>query len=479
MQSRRGHDKFISGMFGAPGIALVLTAIAAPAHADDQPPAPQINSPCANWADKDAPAEKGLLGDANGLRPMLGAYGLNFGFSETSEVLGNFAGGVHRGADYAGVAEGCVTIDLGKRFGISGGTINISAFQIHGRSITADDLRALQTASDIEADRSTRLWEAWYQQYLGGGVDVRVGQQSLDQEFMLSQFSGLFINAALGWPALPSLDLYAGGPAYPLSSLGARVAFRSSNSPWVVLAGVYDDNPPGGPFASDSQLRDAEAGGTEFNLSTGALFIAEVQYTVSFPGAATGQPLNGTYKLGAWVDTGAFPDQRFSTAGLSLADPASGGMPAMHRGDFSVYALADQTVWRAGPRSVSLFVRALGAPGDRNLITFAADAGINVAAPFPGRDNDAFGVVYGVAKVSGAAAALDRDEAFFTGLPVPVRSVEQLIEITYQIQATGWWVVQPDLQFIFNPGAGIANPSDPARRVGNGIVAGVQTKITF
>jgi porin len=474
MQSRRIHDNFISGMFAALSIAFVV-----PAFADDQPPAPQINSPCANWADKDAPSEKGLLGDANGLRPMLGAYGVNLGFSETSEVLGNFTGGLHRGADYAGVAEGCVTIDLGKRFGIPGGTINISAFQIHGRSITADDLHAFQIASDIEAERATRLWEAWYQQYLGGGVDLRVGQQSLDQEFMLSQFSGLFINAAMGWPALPSLDLYAGGPAYPLSSLGARAAFRPSASPWVVLAGVYDDNPPGGPFANDSELRDAEAGGTEFNLSTGALFIAEAQYTASFAGATKDRPLNGTYKLGGWIDTGEFPDQRFAATGLSLADPASGGVPAMHRGNFSLYALADQTVWRADPQSVSLFLRVMGAPGDRNLITFAADAGVNFAAPLPGRDNDAFGIAYGVAKVSGAAAALDRDQAFFTGMPVPVRTAEHLIEITYQFQATGWWVVQPDLQFILNPGAGIADPSDPARRVGDEIVAGVQTKITF
>ena len=32
--------------------------------------------------------------------------------------------------------------------------------------------------------------------------------------------------------------------------------------------------------------------------------------------------LPGTYKLGAWFDTAKFPDQRFDTMGLSLADPA-------------------------------------------------------------------------------------------------------------------------------------------------------------
>jgi porin len=475
MQSRRGYGSFITGMFGA-----LVALMAAPVYADDQPPSPSLNSPCAIWSDKNPPSANALLGNLGGLRPVLGAAGINLGLLETSEVLGNLAGGVHRGADYAGVTEACLTVDLGKKFGIDGGTINISAFQIHGRSLTADDLHALQTASDIEADRATRLWEAWYQQYLGGGVDVRLGQQSLDQEFMVSQFAGLFVNAAMGWPVLPSEDLYAGGPAYPLSSLGGRIAVRPPNSPWTVLAGVFDDNPPGGPFTRDSQLRAAEAPGTQFNLSTGALFIAEVQYAVSLPSPVSGgQPLPGTYKLGGWIDTGEFPDQRFDAAGLSLADPLSTGVPLMHRGNFSFYALADQTVWRDDQRAVGVFIRAMGAPGDRNLVDFSFNAGVDIAAPLPGRTSDSFGIAYGLAKVSAAAAALGRDTAFFTGASVPARSVEQMVEITYQIQATSWWVVQPDLQFIANPGGGIANPDAPTRKIGDEFVAGVQTKLTF
>lgn len=478
MQSRRAHDGFITGMLGAPGIVLLL-ASAAPAFADDQPPAPALNAPCAIWSDKNPPSANTLLGDVGGLRPFLGAAGIDIGVSETSELLANLAGGVRRGADYAGVTEACLTIDLGKKFGVPGGTLNISAFQIHGRGLTADDLRDFQTASDIEADRTTRLWEAWYQQYLGNGIDVRLGQQSLDQEFITSQFSGLFIDAAIGWPVLPSLDLYAGGPAYPLSSLGARFAARPPNSPWTFLAGVFDDNPPGGPFNRDSQLRGAEASGAAFNLSTGALFIGEVQYAANLPALAGGQDLPGTYKLGGWFDTGAFPDQRFDTAGLSLANPLSTGAAAMHRGNFSLYALADQTVWRGDAQAVGVFVRAMGAPGDRNLVDFSFNTGIDIAAPLPSRPGDSFGIAYGLAKVSGAAAALGRDTALFTGAFVPARSVEQLVEITYQIQATPWWVVQPDLQFVVNPGGGIVNPDAPAQKIGTEIVAGVQSKISF
>lgn len=155
--------------------ACLVVAAAGPAFADDQPP-PSFNPPCAEWTDpKSPPWQDALLGDLGGVRPWLGAAGVNIGLAETSEVLGNATGGVHRGADYAGVTEACLTVDLGKRLGIPGGTLGISALQIHGRSLTADNLRSLDVASDIEADRATRLWEAWYQQYLGAGANIRIG----------------------------------------------------------------------------------------------------------------------------------------------------------------------------------------------------------------------------------------------------------------------------------------------------------------
>jgi porin len=44
-----------------------------------------------------------LLGDLGGLRPFLNDHGVSFALQETTEVLGNFTGGTHRGADYDGV----------------------------------------------------------------------------------------------------------------------------------------------------------------------------------------------------------------------------------------------------------------------------------------------------------------------------------------------------------------------------------------
>ena len=102
----------------------------------------------------------------------------------------------------------------------------------------------MQTASGIEADRATRLWELWYDQKFDreGRFDLRVGQQSLDQEFMVSQNALLFVNTMFGWPMVPSADLPGGGPAYPLSALGVRWRVRRSDS-LTFLAGVFNGSP--------------------------------------------------------------------------------------------------------------------------------------------------------------------------------------------------------------------------------------------
>ncbi|MGF6899269.1 carbohydrate-selective porin OprB [Paraburkholderia sp. GAS348] len=155
-----------------------------------------------------------------GLRPWLGDHGVTFSLQETSEYLNNLSGGVKRGGAYDGLTQLGVVVDTQKAFGLPGGTFNVSALQIHGTNLTQRNLQTLQTATGIEADATTRLWELWYQQsLLAGKVDVKIGQQSLDQEFMTSQYAATFMNATFGWPVLPSTDMPAGGPAYPLSSL--------------------------------------------------------------------------------------------------------------------------------------------------------------------------------------------------------------------------------------------------------------------
>jgi porin len=428
----------------------------------------------------------GLLGEMGGLRTVLGNYGITLGITDSENLLGNLSGGVKQGATMQGVTTATLEMDTGKAFGWQGGTLHISALQLHGQPLSEPYLDSLQAANGNEGEDGTRLWELWVDQTLDySRADIKIGQQSIDNEFMVSRYSSLFVNTMAGWPMIPSADLYGGGPAYPLSSLGVRVQYKPSDNT-NILAGVFDDNPGGGAFDDDAQALDAEGG--RFNLNTGALFIAELQYTTNQPEVgdmvqSNAPPgLSGTYKIGFWYDTGSFPDQEFGADGLSLANPASNGEPLMHHGNYSLYGVADQTIWQSEnnpARNVNLFARIMGAPSAQNLISFSFNGGVTLTAPLPGRDNDQAGIDIGVAKVSGQAAGLDRDTGFFTGTPYPVRGTEELIELTYQAQVTPWLQLQPDLQYVVNPSAGVQDPDDPTHLLRNEFVAGIRAITTF
>jgi porin len=391
-----------------------------------------------------------LLGDIGGLRTTLDGAGIQLGLTETSEVLGNGSGGRARGVIYDGLTEMSLGMDFGRAIGLDGGTFNVSALQLHGRGLTTTNVPSLAPISNIEANATTRLFELWYQQsFLGGKLDVKAGQQSADLEFMTTLYGALFVNASFGWPTLPGADLPAGGPAYPLSALAVRLRAHPTDD-LTVLVAAFNGSPAGlGP--GDPQLRNPS--GTNFDADSGLFVIGEAQYAAN-PGG-----LPGTYKLGGWYNSNTFP---------------AGAMrpTRLYRGDWSAYAVIDQLVYRPDPASDGgawVLLRAMGAPGARNQVDAFVDGGVSWKGVF-GRDNDTAGLGFGWTRISAAARSTD---LLFR------RSSEFLLEATYQAQVTPWWSVQPDVQYVFSPGAGIADPNRPGRRMGDAAVFGVRTSITF
>jgi porin len=430
-----------------------------------------------------------MLGDMWGLRSTLAQYGVSIALQETSEVLGNVTGGASRGAAYDGLTQMALQLDTNRAFGWHGGTFNVSALQIHGRNLSADNLLTIQTASGIEADRSTRLWELWYQQKFleEDRLDIKIGQQSLDQEFMVNANGAYLINTMFGWATVPSYDFPGGGPAYPLSALGVRARYRPIDS-LTILTGVFNGSPsPSGGVCCSGDPQQQNPSGTSFPLNGGVLLIAEAQY--SYPSLGTmlyanqSEPLSRVYKVGAWYNSESFADQQFDNTGLSLANPASNGMPLAHHGQYGFYATADQMVWidpTESDRNINIFGRVLWAPqADRNLITFSMNAGVTFHEPFLHRDDDTFAIGMGYAKVSSAAAGLDQATAAFSGTFTPTRGGETYLEVSYTYQMAPWWQLQPDMQYVFNPGGGVANPNNPTQRVGNEFVLGLRTNILF
>ena len=301
------------------------------------------------------------------------------------------------------------------------------------------------------------------------GVMIPWGDERIGTEFLNPEYARLFINGAFGWPTLPSTDLPSGGPGYPLGTPAIRVRIDPMEG-LTLFTAVFNGDPTGAGVGG-SQLADAS--GTAFRIGDGAFIISEIRYN---EGSADHQP---TYRFGGWYNTERFSDRRFDTTGLSLADPASNGRPSLHGGDYSFYASVDYPFLEPDSKNgFLLFARAMGAPSDRNLVSFYADAGVTYNGPF-GFDDDKVGLAVGYARIGQAARALDADVTHFTGQPFPVRSGEAVLELTYSHKLAEWLQVQPDFQYIFNPGGSIANPIAPTRRIGDAAVFGIRSVVTF
>jgi len=418
-----------------------------------------------------------LLGDPGGLRTKLAGYGISLGLTEQSEVLGNLTGGVRRGAVYEGVTSLGLGIDTQKAFGLAGGTFNVTAFQFHGRGLTADNVPTLAALTGVEQTvRGFKLFELWYEQVLlDKRLAIRVGQLSADQEFIVTQYGGLFLNSGYGFPTLAAGDLPSGGPAYPLATPAVRVKVVPNES-LAVLVGVFNGN-PAGPGLGDPQRRDRS--GTAFRLNDGTFAIAEVQYGINQGDNASGLP--GTYKLGVWYNSLAFSDLRVSSAGLSLANPANTAPARSRRNNYSVYAVADQLIFKKPGTTdggVGVFARVMGAPPDRNLVDVFIQGGVTYKAPFAGRENDTVGIAASWAHIGRNASKLDTDRIAFTGQAIPVRRSETQFELSYQAQLASWFQLQPDFQYVFNPGGGLLNARN-SRRVGDAAVLDLRATITF
>ena len=409
-----------------------------------------------------------LLGDLGGVRSALAAKGIALNVLETSEGLGNATGGVRQGAIYEGAALMTLSVDTQKLLGLSGGSFNVSAYQIRGRGLTANNLDNLNVVSSIEAPVSTRLFELRYEQsFLDGKLSLRVGQLAADQEFLITQYGAWFVNSGFGWPTLAARDLPEGGPAYPLATPGVRLKAQPTDQ-LALLAAVFNGDP-------------ADNGsGTSFHVDKGVFAIAEAQYAIDGGDHPLGLP--GTYKIGAWYNSNAFADQLQRYEGLPLSDPASSDASLYHSGNWSIYAVADQMIYRVSgtkDQGLGVFFCFMGAPSGRNLIDFGLHTGANYKGIIPGRSDDTAGIGLIYTRISDQVSQSDMETGLYSGSLYPIGRSETVLELTYQIQMAPWWTLQPDFQYLFSPGGSLPNPNNPTQPIADAAIFGLRTTIQF
>lgn len=407
-------------------------------------------------------------GDPSGTRRWLAERGINWNLLYTNDILGNAVGGLRRGVINQGKLEAAMQADLEKLMGLQGLTFYSNVFFIHNTGrIRRDYVGGLNTIAAIEAVPTIRLSELWLEQkFAGGAASVRVGQLAADTEFFFSAMSALMLQS--DWATIAAANLPSGGPAYPLSTPGVRLKIDPTPN-WSLLFAIFNGN-PAGPGAGDEQLRNRY--GLKFRVTDPALLMAEAQWRRNRAPTDTG--LATTIKLGTWAHLGRFNDQRFANDGTLIANPAGSGVPLSRRGNWGLYAVVDQQIYRPqggdADSGVSLYGRVSFSPGDRNLIGFFADGGIIFSGMIPHRPDDKFGFGIDYSRFSDRARAFDRDVAVFTGLPTVIRDYELNLEFTYQALVRPGLTVQPVLTYVIHPNG------DPGR---NALVGGIRTMVRF
>jgi porin len=420
-----------------------------------------------------------MTGDWGGLRDELVQQGITFSATYTGEVFANVQGGIKRGAQYDGVFQPQVDFDLSKLLGWTGATARLSMLQGQGPSLSTGWVGNLLNVSGVVTiPPATRLYNAWLQQNMFNDVvSVRAGLMNVDAEFMTSATAGTFMNTTFGWTSWTGVDLPGGGPAYPLSAPGVRVKVAPTPEGMYAQGAVFSGDPTG--HSGSNSPNTLVPSGTEISFTGGVFAIGEVGYAVNQAKDAKGPPI--AFKLGGWYASSThFQDQQFSTDGLSLANPASSGMPQNHTGNWGFYGVADAALYQPddGP-NLSGFMRVgAGSPSDRNLVTLYVDAGLTTQGLIPTRDDDTLGVAVAFAKIGNSARSLDQETQVFSNDPFyPIRNQEIVLEVTYQVQLAPWLTLQPDFQYIFNPSGGVLNANNSLR--GNAMVFGLRSAVTF
>jgi porin len=412
--------------------------------------------------------------------------GFAFNATYIGDTIGNASGGTKRGVTYGGRFDFGVDADLDKLVGWTGAKLHANMLQIHGRGMTRDNIHNLATISEIEALPDTRLYEAYIEQTFGGGaVSLKVGQQAADAEFFDSKTDDLFVNGTFGWPAVKAADLPAGGPAPPIAAVGARLKAKLGEKV-TAFAAIFNGN-AANPGTGDPQLRDNH--GLAFRVKDNPWLIGQIQFDHELNIGKDVLP--GNITPGGWYHTGQFDDQRFTGQGLSIADPSGSGVAARVRGNYGIYVVGEQMLYRAPTdtdkgvtateKGITIFARAAYSPPDRNLIDFYADGGIGFNGMLADRPLDRFGAAIAFMHISPAARNLDRDTQLFSGVPSPVRSSEVLIELIYEAHIKPGWLLQPFFQYVIRPGGGIPNPNDATgvSRIGNAAVFGLTTTLKY
>ncbi|SUS03254.1 Porin [uncultured Defluviicoccus sp.] len=339
-----------------------------------------------------------------------------FGLTYKADISGVLAGGDSKAGRLLDNLEATAEISLEDLFGWTGGKVYGHLLSNSGRAPN-DIAGTLQGVDNIEVARPrAKVYQLWFEQaFADGRGSVLTGLYDLNSEFYQTETAGLLIAPAFGIGS----ELAATGPNGPSIFPSTALALRGR---WEVTEG----NEIQGAVLNASAGVLGDPGGVDLSFDNGALLIGEWVHSGDV-----------TVRFGAWGYTDDQDDIRdVDTFGAPLLRKAHG-----------VYASVEGEIAKFGGSTVSAFVRAGTSEGHTTPYAGGWQAGMLVLAPFESRPDSSFsfGLNQGLTN--------SRERANFRDAGGTPSTGESAIEITYADKITENLTLQPDLQFIRDPGA--------------------------
>jgi porin len=367
---------------------------------------------------------------------------LEFAARYTADALWNVRGGLNEGSAYVDQLELAAAFDAGRVAGIDNLTGYTSLIRTNEPTFSDRYVGDAMIVSNIDIGQTLQLLEAWVDwNFDGGGAgSLRVGLYDLNTEFDTTESRGLFLNSAYGIGQELAQSGRNGPSLYPDTALAARVAWAPNESSQFKLAVM--DGVPGDPH-------DAGRSRWHVSESEGALWIGEV--TVSAGPVAQ-------FSIGHWRYSAQFES-------LRIEDPERGpSLRRDNRGTYVTAELAHRASWGNGPRWTG-FMRAGEANDSINMFEHHVAAGVAVTCPWPGSTGSQLGLAASEARVGADYRELQRRAG------ESAERYERNVELTWRIPLGSHVVLQPDVQYVVNPGAD--------RRIPDAWVAGLRLELTM
>lgn len=329
------------------------------------------------------------------------------GASYVTDLIANVDGGERRGLAWLGRADLTVSVD-GSVFGWDGGEAFVDVLAVQRPDFSGRYVGDAQTVSNVQADSALRPIEAWIAGPLGGGVSLKLGMVDLNSEFDVQAVGKHFLNSSHGIGPDFSQSGVNGPSIFPAGA--TAVMLRYEDEAWAVRLGVFD--------AVAGSTRNPRRAVFRVPGAKGALLVGEIDRKLAG---------GGEIQLGAWRYTPKF----------AKLDPSAPGEDVSQ----GAYVMVEGPLATPGETKLEGWVRVGVASAEVNEIDAYLGGGLSV-----GDEAQRLGLA--VAHARRGRAARRAANAAGEGSD----RAETAIELSYAHRLTPGVTVQPDLQYVINPG---------------------------